>query len=753
MRFRHLIFIGFYLLALSVPLSLLLAGSVLAEVERIKIDAEQDTAYLPYQTKIEYSDNEAYKRIPARHTIRVIKEKSPDNPDGRLIQTLNAKLGEDVPADIAYRHYPSMAHIDELPVKGEIVDVAIHQDHDTLAVVMAVLRQDTAWIVRWRPSVDRGEWLFAATGTDKTGDGKWGRHFNHLLTNDYDFDGHMEMFFDLNPVRDMGPRALYCIDLKSFTIEWQVPIASPIHVAYDCRDSINPGVLVATEAPGQGHSDSLFSDNLSYVIRIGQNGKIAFTHIKCAFPFAANLRQGSNPSTYYVGYSVADDDSARAEHAIEHIECIDAYGNILHQRSNVRGSYNYGRIDFGNDGKSEYSANDPNGVYRFYDDTLKYTVLVELGRYLTINKTIARFDGKQDALACDEADGSSGIYDLRFNKLASIPHGEDLEVLERGENGEVLALAVNDYHGEVYRVRLTKRGLYDLAAIFYRRNQFLILATLLSAFSAFVVSNFYRRRAKSDVATINRQKSELEATHEALKQAQATIIAQEKYRQAKDIAGGFAHEIKNALFPADTAMIKLSELAESGALQKETLDKYLRNINASVVRAVRITNLISQYTKLDSQYVPEKVDLSAVVAEVISANQSVIEREHVTVTANGPAGIFIVGNKTQFGIVITNLLLNAIDALTNRPNRTIIIQWEHSGDWVTLAVTDSGAGIPEDILPRVFDTFFSTKPNRGTGLGLSISRKIIEMYGGSIRATSQSDIGTRFELHVREHVG
>ncbi len=110
--------------------------------------------------------------------------------------------------------------------------------------------------------------------------------------------------------------------------------------------------------------------------------------------------------------------------------------------------------------------------------------------------------------------------------------------------------------------------------------------------------------------------------------------------------------------------------------------------------------------------------------------------------------------------VVINLLINARDAVEEQMNagfvstpprvllRTLLDQTDES-KYVKIEVTDSGVGIPEDMLERVFDPFFTTKgPDRGTGLGLSISRSIVESFGGAIYINSTPGSGTTVTISL-----
>ncbi|MBD3218107.1 MAG: PAS domain S-box protein, partial [candidate division Zixibacteria bacterium] len=230
----------------------------------------------------------------------------------------------------------------------------------------------------------------------------------------------------------------------------------------------------------------------------------------------------------------------------------------------------------------------------------------------------------------------------------------------------------------------------------------------------------------------------------ALKQAR-----EDKIRTAKDIAGGFAHEIRNSLFPAKGALSLLDKGKNGNGLSEERRLKYVRITEQSVEKAIDVTNQISQYTKMESEFFPEKVNLYSVVNKVISANQLELEKLGVNCTFKGSQGIEVQSNRRQLYQVLNNLLLNSIDALTKSPKPAILLTWKQIDYSIILDFKDNGAGIPRENLQRVFDAFYSTKPDNGTGIGLAMAKKIIEMYDGEISVSSNPGNGTTFSLKLK----
>ena len=108
----------------------------------------------------------------------------------------------------------------------------------------------------------------------------------------------------------------------------------------------------------------------------------------------------------------------------------------------------------------------------------------------------------------------------------------------------------------------------------------------------------------------------------------------------------------------------------------------------------------------------------------------------------------IVCSPSQINQVFLNLITNAAQAMENMKG-TITLKTRTEGEGVAVDVLDNGKGIPPEVLPKIFDPFFSTKEiGKGTGLGLSISYKIIQQHGGRIDVKSQPGKGTRFTVRL-----
>jgi signal transduction histidine kinase len=140
------------------------------------------------------------------------------------------------------------------------------------------------------------------------------------------------------------------------------------------------------------------------------------------------------------------------------------------------------------------------------------------------------------------------------------------------------------------------------------------------------------------------------------------------------------------------------------------------------------------------------VDLNKVIRETISLIEHQLQKAHIEVKLNLEQELPLVkGNHGKLQQVFLNLFLNARDAMDLGG---ILAVSTHSNDnLVRIDVADSGQGIPQEHLQRIYDPFFTTKPARkGTGLGLSVSYGIVQEHGGAIEVQSQPGAGTRFHL-------
>jgi two-component system sensor kinase FixL len=142
----------------------------------------------------------------------------------------------------------------------------------------------------------------------------------------------------------------------------------------------------------------------------------------------------------------------------------------------------------------------------------------------------------------------------------------------------------------------------------------------------------------------------------------------------------------------------------------------------------------------------QRLDLGIISGEVVALVRPDAELHRVRLgLESSPALPPVQGDPAQLQQVVLNLLLNAMDALSDNPpgSRLVTVRVRPMGSIVEVAVSDNGHGIAADKLPRLFEPFFTSKPN-GLGMGLAISRDIIQAHGGRLWAENNAAGGARF---------
>ncbi len=233
-------------------------------------------------------------------------------------------------------------------------------------------------------------------------------------------------------------------------------------------------------------------------------------------------------------------------------------------------------------------------------------------------------------------------------------------------------------------------------------------------------------------------------------QAQRTALAHaSRLAVAGELTASIAHEINQPLGAIQTSADAADMILQAGGDRREDLLRIVTRIRRDNLRA---SDVIRRLRALLAKHEPERVpfDLNDAVGEVGTLLHAEAARRRITldiVSATAPT--WVAGDRTQVQQVLLNLALNAMDAVADLPEdrRTIrVVVVRDVGDAV-ITVRDRGHGIAPDDLPRLFDSFFSTKKH-GMGLGLSIARTIVEAHGGTIRASHNAEGGAEFQVRL-----
>jgi signal transduction histidine kinase len=223
-------------------------------------------------------------------------------------------------------------------------------------------------------------------------------------------------------------------------------------------------------------------------------------------------------------------------------------------------------------------------------------------------------------------------------------------------------------------------------------------------------------------------------------QFQAQLSEYEKYAALAQLALGAAHEINNPL---------LGILSHLELECKNATGEARAEIEQCIDGAKRISSTLRgllNYAR-PGPLVLSKISLQRLIADTLTflENQPMMRGKHLE--NNVPADLPLIrADANQLSQVLMNLLLNAAQATTEGGRITISATKLQLVDGIELRISDTGCGIPPDILPHIFEPFFTTKRGKGTGLGLSISQAYVRSHNGDMRVDSVVGHGTTITI-------
>lgn len=268
-------------------------------------------------------------------------------------------------------------------------------------------------------------------------------------------------------------------------------------------------------------------------------------------------------------------------------------------------------------------------------------------------------------------------------------------------------------------------------------------ATLDSAIAAIEVGAFdYLVKPFPELQTVL-----LKVRSAADKTRLARLEAQHRHAQKMEalgrLAGGVAHDFNNML----SVMLACTHEAlldlKTNATGPHT-EQALEDILVAVDSATRLTRQLLAFARRPVGR-REALDVNGLITELRSMLVRVLGAEIELELALDPAIGAVMMARTHFEQLLTNLVVNARDAIDRRG--TVTIATEVKDGQVVIAVRDTGGGMTPDVVARIFEPFFTTKAaGRGTGLGLAMVSAIVEEAGGTIRVDSQVGSGTTFRM-------
>ena len=252
-----------------------------------------------------------------------------------------------------------------------------------------------------------------------------------------------------------------------------------------------------------------------------------------------------------------------------------------------------------------------------------------------------------------------------------------------------------------------------------------------------------REAGPTEVAELAR---EFNAMGAAVQERERELVRSERLAAVGTMAAVITHEVRNPLssISLNTELL-LDEL--EGAPHEAEARVLCRAITTEVDRLTAITEEYLSFARLPKpKIVAESVNtmvgaLAAFVREDLSA-----KKVQLSLDLSSADPIALV-DAAQIRQCLINLVRNGVEAVVAKGSGTVRITTTRAGNRVEIAVADDGVGIPPELLPKLFDPFFSTKDS-GSGLGLALTQQIVKDHGGELRVTSSLGVGTTFTVSV-----
>ncbi len=257
------------------------------------------------------------------------------------------------------------------------------------------------------------------------------------------------------------------------------------------------------------------------------------------------------------------------------------------------------------------------------------------------------------------------------------------------------------------------------------------ISILFSLLLAVIVTNLqYMRRRAYEMA---------EEMAEELKRSQASLINASKLSSLGEMAGGIAHEINNPLSIIRSRAQQLERMVKSKSVDEDKLSDLVGNIYKTVDRISKIIAGLRSFSRSGEKDPFVSFPLSELVDHTLEFCRERFANHGVDLIVDPVPPSLIYGRETQLSQVLLNLLNNAFDAVETKEEKWIKVTFDVHETTLHLAVTDSGWGIPKDVVEKMMQPFFTTKElGKGTGLGLSISRGIMSEHRGDLLYNAES---------------
>lgn len=234
--------------------------------------------------------------------------------------------------------------------------------------------------------------------------------------------------------------------------------------------------------------------------------------------------------------------------------------------------------------------------------------------------------------------------------------------------------------------------------------------------------------------------SEVENRTRDMEKVQEKLIRSKRLAAVGELASGVGHELRNHLNVIRNCAYLLN-MSLSDKDEEEALDT-LKVLDKQIDAANKIVTDLLDFTRIKPPS-SARVKLNNLINESLS--WVTVPKDIAIATNFNGSSLQVKTDAEQIGRVFTNIISNAVQSMNGKGELKIDTGMDDSLAWASF--TDTGCGIPEENMEKIFEPLFTTKP-RGIGLGLAITKRLVEQNGGNIEVASQTDKGTTFTVKL-----
>jgi len=232
----------------------------------------------------------------------------------------------------------------------------------------------------------------------------------------------------------------------------------------------------------------------------------------------------------------------------------------------------------------------------------------------------------------------------------------------------------------------------------------------------------------------------------ALRRTQEQLLQSEKLAAMGRLTSQVAHELNNPLY----GIMNTLELLKTEISPQSKRRKILEMAHSETIRLSEMLRKMLSFSKPDQEE-RQPVEINSVLDEILLLHEKQFRENDIKIDSRLADGLNLVhASKNQLRQVFLNMIANARDAMPN--GGTLTVTTAGNSAEISVEISDTGIGIPEENLKKIFDSFFTTKDEvKGVGLGLSVCYGFIKDHGGDIKVKSQEGVGTTFTITLPVH--